>query len=277
MKEIDLKEILNDIKPVNRIYKSHYITFHLLDKDKGYGGYHTCRETLTAYLKKCLMDQAVHRRLRMLIFVRPPDVKDEDNPKVFKPGLSRDEITQKLLRAKSLLNTIERGMGWGLSDLVNVESTKDCPDSIYTYRLSMSPKWVHASELFSLYLLLFRIAYVYDFELPKSIGELDSMVANIKKLKRLSCDAMGDLAKFKAVAKYICTALGRAKDIFFTSTVLENYNTQSANHCGIQNLVTMNTYTTPKIRTNWMRIMDELSRSNKVDNKLQPVQQTAGT
>jgi len=199
--------------------------------------WHNCRETFTGELCRLLDEnrpwnyQTVLNlnRLRMAFTIRhKSDVKLE----TFKRYTIKDNKWAKA--SLKMLNIFEKSQGWALSKIYAVVNPEHKKLRANTYILVSSPKWMHAPQLLSFFLLIVRLGRYYkEMKVFNSPGDL-----NILKDKLIaSKDKNADINWFAELADYIPLVLSNHKKLFFNGrSVKKNYSSCKTFN-GISNLV----------------------------------------
>ena len=190
-------------------------------------GWHTCRETLSSSFRQFILGDTnwpcVHtpslKRIRLGVLRKIG--KGETHGTWIR---KRDETIEWVKKAKRVLNTFEKKLGWALTTINKVETLEE--DRILVYVVSASPKWIRSTQLFSLYLLLFRISRTKEFAKFKNFSDLkDVMDALGKGIHRSPIKK--DVSFFKEAYPDLPIILDHHKKLFFKKTMVENFRSSA--------------------------------------------------
>jgi len=209
-------------------------------------GWHSCRETFTNELRWLFgvagplsspYTKMTVRQARVLMKFKSEKQK---GPKGFK---AREvEVTKWAKESVRLLNIFEKYMGWPLTRLYRV-SNKTLnrrylsSSHVIIFALMSSGKWMKASPLMSLYLLIARLGRFHAVTKTafKSMKDIDALATAISKPSSEG-QAVKDIQFFKEVKPHILTILDNRRKLFFFRTPKENYS-RNDGFTGISKLV----------------------------------------
>jgi hypothetical protein len=215
--------------PVNSIYEGTGTKFSWLAPGKNASellqvtGWHSCRETFTGeickFVSKANPSPWVNTRGLDLKKTRVAIVHKHRKSDFF----TNTEIDLKWVKcAVRLLNIFEKSQGWSLTRASMCEDLDVHNSCSNVFCFNSSPRWMQASQLLSLYLLIIRLGRYYtEFAKFKKVTDLEDVYKIFSKDAELKKQT--DPSNFLETWKYWMLMLNNHADLFFSKTLEENY------------------------------------------------------
>jgi hypothetical protein len=228
--------------PTISLYESEIVRFSWLAPGKTKSefsqvtGWHSCRETFTGEICKFVSLKVPH--------IWTPK-RDLDFKKTQVAVVRRHKKTDFVKNTKSdlkwmrcsarMLNVFEKSQGWSLTHVGMCDDPNIENDSINVFTFNSSPKWMHAPQLLSIYLLIIRLGRFYEeFSKFKSVDDLENMYKIFSKDRDKR--TMTDPAWFIETWKYWMLVLNNHNILFFGKSLKENYRSNNG-ESGIKYLI----------------------------------------
>lgn len=188
--------------------------------DKRYkqtGGWHSCRETFTAEFRKFLCPNEVSK----WIWSVPPSSRKLRIVAVFRTSKDLENTISQTKTAVNVLNTIENKLGWTLTKCMEIETEETSKINAKAFLFDSSSKWIHATQLLSIYLLIIRISKAKEFEKVKTYSDFKEAIVAVldngiySSPSNKDATFKSDVSMLKSVHKILLLVLDNTEELFF--------------------------------------------------------------
>ena len=211
-------------------------------KYKQTGGWHSCRETFAAEFRKFLCPDAASK----WIWPVPPSTRKLRMVTVFRAytntAAAKGSIfISQMKNAVNILNAIESKLGWTLTKCMEIDTEETSEIKAKAFLLDSSSKWIHTTQLLSIYLLIIRVSKAKEFEKVKTYSDFkEAMVSVINNgvyssVSNKDSTFKSDVIMLKGIHKLLLLVLDNVKELFFDVSRRDQFFFNTGTY-GIQNL-----------------------------------------